>query len=93
MKIEKPLASEYDPFYAGYIQSVAEWDVMEMIKDQKVNFTKFIHDLPPDKHDYAYEEGKWSIRQVVRHLIDAERIFGYRAMTIARGDRVRLPGF
>lgn len=93
MIIEKPLTTEYDPFYAGYIQSVDDQDVIGMIKDQQNSFPKFINDIPQEKHDYAYAEGKWSIRQVVRHLIDAERMFGYRAMAIARGDQTKLPGF
>jgi uncharacterized damage-inducible protein DinB len=52
-----------------------------------------VEDIPRDKVDYCYAEGKWTVKELVQHLIDAERIFAYRALTIARGDQTPLPGF
>ncbi len=49
--------------------------------------------VPPERETYAYAEGKWTIRQIVGHLIDGERVFGYRALCIARGETQDLPGF
>ena len=93
MLITKPEINEYDPFYEGYINQVGENDAFEMIKSQEDDFIQFIGNMSHDKYSYAYDEGKWTIKQVVRHIIDAERMFGYRAMAIAREDKTKLPGF
>lgn len=93
MKILKPEESEYHPFYANYVNSVASSDIVNLLKDQQVEFVRFIRSIPEDRYNYAYAEGKWTVKQLVRHIIDAERMFAFRAMSIARGDQTMLPGF
>lgn len=93
MTISKPEASEYHKFYAGYVEKVGAEDVLQLLVKQKADFSKFIKSIPDDRYHYAYEEDKWTIKQLLRHIIDAERMFGFRAMAIARGDRSKLPGF
>ncbi|SMD31991.1 DinB superfamily protein [Reichenbachiella faecimaris] len=93
IKIAKPEVNEYHEFYAGYIGHVGETDVVQLIVEQKTDFIQFIHAIPDDRYNYAYAAGKWTIKQLVRHIIDAERMFGFRAMSIARGEKAKLPGF
>ncbi|UXP31341.1 DinB family protein [Reichenbachiella agarivorans] len=94
MNIAKPNAAEYNAFYQGYVDEVIqEGDIMQYLKTQRDEVVRFYEGLSQDKIEYAYEEGKWTMKQMLRHLIDAERVFGYRAMAIARGDKTQLPGF
>ena len=57
------------------------------------DFIKFVQNIPLEKFDYRYAEGKWTIKDIIQHIIDAERIFGYRALRISRNDKTPLPGF
>jgi hypothetical protein len=91
--VERPEASEYATFYAGYISKVPEGDVLEMLGDQESLFRRLPNSCSPDREVYRYADGKWSVREVVGHLIDAERVFGHRAFRIGRGDETPLPGF
>lgn len=93
MQISKPEEKEYHQFFAGYVSQVGDNDVVQMLAKQKGEFVQFIQAIPDDRYNYAYGEGKWTIKQLLRHIIDAERMFGYRAMSIARGEKAKLPGF
>jgi uncharacterized damage-inducible protein DinB len=57
------------------------------------NLIRFVQDIPIDKHDYRYAEGKWTIKDILQHLIDAERVFAYRALRFSRNDATELPGY
>jgi uncharacterized damage-inducible protein DinB len=57
------------------------------------DFIRFVQNIPMDKFDYRYAEGKWNIKEIIQHVIDTERIFGYRALRISRNDQTPLPGF
>ncbi len=92
-QIPKPQTTEYDPFYQGYIDQVIDKDIVPYLKEQKTEIEQFLQSLPADKIEYAYGPDKWTIKQVVRHMIDAERVFAYRLMSIARGEKKNLPGF
>lgn len=91
--IEKPPASEYSPFYQGYIARLPEGDILDLMREQR----QVLHSLPAtvsaDRESFAYAPGKWTLREVIGHLCDGERIFGYRALRISRADRTPLPGF
>lgn len=93
MIIQKPNESEYHPFYANYVNGVETTDVAKFLEEQQSSFVRFIRAIPQDRYNYAYAEGKWTIKQLVRHIIDAERMFAFRAMSIARGEQGMLPGF
>jgi hypothetical protein len=80
-------------FYQGYISQAPDEDVSKAIEKNSRNFRKLMKKIPRKKIDYAYAEGKWTIRELVQHIIDAERVFSYRATSIARKDPTPLPSF
>ncbi len=80
-------------FPSHYIKLIKEDDVLKAIKKNTRTFKKFINKIPKKKIDYAYAEGKWTIRESLRHIIDCERVFAYRALSFSRKDVNPLPGF
>lgn len=89
----KPLAADHAPYFAQYISLVQEDDVKAGFENQSALINSFFNSIPEEKAGYAYAEGKWTIKQLLQHLIDAERIFAYRALWIARKSETPLPGF
>jgi uncharacterized damage-inducible protein DinB len=89
----RPQSSEYAPFYHGYVASVPEGDVVALLRQSGRELLDTIASIPEDRGGFRYGEGKWSIREVLGHIIDAERIFTYRAMRMARGDTTPLAQF
>jgi uncharacterized damage-inducible protein DinB len=89
----RPATSEYAPFYHGYVASVPEGDVVEILRSGGRELVDAIRRIPEERAGHRYGPEKWSIRQVIGHLIDAERIFTYRALRVARGDRTPLASF
>ena len=75
--IERPKATEYGPFFERYVSRVTEPDIMGALAGEH----------------YRYAAGKWTVRELVGHVIDTERIMGYRAVCVARGETLSLPGF
>lgn len=89
-----PGADEYGPFYAGYIARVpADADILDVLARQQVSTAARFAAVPGDRAGYRYAPGKWSVRELLVHLSDAERIMAYRALRVARGDATPLPGF
>lgn len=94
MKITDIQPSEYAPYQEAYIKLVSdEWNLTEEMEVSLHNFVHFVREIPMDKYEYRYAEGKWTIKDIIQHLIDCERIFAYRALRIGRGDTTPLPGF
>jgi hypothetical protein len=89
----RPDVSEYASFYHGYIAGVPEGDVLVHLRDGGRELLDAIGAVPEARGGFRYADDKWTIREVVGHVIDAERIFTYRALRIARGDTTPLPGF
>lgn len=89
----RPAATEYAPPYAGYVANVPEDDILGAIEEQSAVTQKLLASLDESKAMYRYAESKWSVKEVLGHFIDAERIFAYRALAIARGETQPLPGF
>jgi hypothetical protein len=89
----RPAATEYAPFYAGYVGLVPEEDVLPVLAAQRDEVLRLAAGIPKDRETYRYAEGKWTIRGIFGHLGDGERVFGYRAFCIARGDQAAFPGF
>ncbi|MDB2607071.1 DinB family protein [Zobellia sp.] len=81
------------PFYNTYINVLDNVDLLDMLERQLQNFPKFIESIPENKLAHAYQSGKWTIAQVLLHIIDSERVFQYRALRFSRGDATALPGF
>jgi hypothetical protein len=82
----KPQHSEFHPFYLGYIQNVPEGNFLQLLKENSLEVNSFFNDVKKEKQDFRYQPGKWTIRQIIMHLSDTERVMSYRALTIARGD-------
>ena len=80
-------------FYQAYLNAVKEQALIPALEKNHKRFRKFLKEIPKDKRDYAYEEGKWTIRQLLQHIIDTERVFVFRALWFARKDENPLPGF
>ncbi len=89
----KPQPEEYAPFYKGYIDLIGEEDVLETLASNQSKTYDFFLSLPPEKADFAYAEGKWSIKEVLGHMIDTERIMSYRLLRFSRADHHPLAGF
>ena len=86
-------AGEYHEFYKPYIMALGDVELMDMLKKQYINFPQFLASIPLEKLQYAYADGKWTVAQVLVHILDAERVFQYRALRFARNDATALPGF
>jgi hypothetical protein len=84
---------EYAPFYAGYVALVPEPEVLPVLEAQLAELPAALAPFFGALESHRYAPGKWSVRQLVGHLTDSERIFGYRALRIARADRTPLPGY
>lgn len=93
VKVKRASKGEYNPFYAGYISLIAEDDVIGFIIDQHKRFITYMNTLDQEDLGFAYAPGKWTRAQVIGHIIDTERVMAYRALCIARGEQVMLPGF
>jgi len=91
--MNRPTVTEYAQYYETYVGHVSENDILAVLRSELDDLDVLLDRVPPDQETYAYAEGKWTIRQVIGHLIDGERVFGYRALCIARGEKQNLPGF
>ena len=89
----RPLETEYAPFYAGYVALVPETDILGVLEGQLDEVRRVAGAFSPGRESLRYAEGKWSVREVVGHLVDAERVFGYRAFCFSRGETAALPSF
>jgi uncharacterized damage-inducible protein DinB len=90
--MKPPQAEEYSAFYKTYIDTVSE-NVLAEMEHHSISFPNFLKGISLDKASFAYAEGKWTIKELVGHVIDTERIMVYRTLRIARNDRTPLPGF
>lgn len=88
---EYPSSSEYAHYYADYVANVPKENIIETLKAQMHEMYTFINSMPGDKAFYAYKEGKWTIKQIIGHIIETERVFAYRALAFSRRDPNPLP--
>ena len=91
--ISRPADNEYAPFYANYISKVPNGDVLNFMELQPDEFYGLINDLTDEQAMQPTAPGKWSVKQVLGHLCDTERIMGYRALRFARADKTEIEGF
>ena len=90
---ERPSQAEYAPFYAGYVSLVPEDDIMSVLEGQAAEVRLQTRVFIPAREQFRYAEGKWSVRELLGHMTDAERVFGFRAFCFSRGDENALPSF
>jgi len=93
MALTRPGADEFAPYYATYIDKVTEPDVIAALATLRQTTASLLAGLSESQAGYRYAPGKWTLREVVGHVVDAERIFAYRLLRIARGDETPLAGF
>ena len=89
----RPQASEYAPYFAKYVLQVPDGDFLETLESQLAKMNSLLSPLTEKQADFRYAPGKWSTKEVLGHINDAERIFAYRLLRISRGDQTPLPGF
>src|SRR4051812_46950486 len=89
----RPQQNDYAAYYDTYISKVSGNTVKDIITSYSEPLLKFYESLPEEKANHAYAEGKWTVKELLQHIIDAERVFSYRALRIARKDETPLPGF
>lgn len=89
----RPEATEYNPYYGKYVSLVAGDDILAALSDQLSETLALLGSVPESEAGFRYAPGKWSMKELVGHVIDGERIFAYRALRFARNDRTPLPGF
>jgi DinB superfamily len=89
----RPAADEHAPYYGKYIALVPAGDLVEVLRSQEPELVALLQSFAGDAAERGYAPGKWTVKEVVGHLSDVERVMGYRALRIARGDATPLPGF
>ncbi len=82
----RPVPSDYPVFYETYIKLVSEEDLVQTMRLSLEEIVDFLEGIAPDKAEYRYAEGKWSVKELLQHIIDTERIFSYRGLCFARGE-------
>ncbi|MCO4291400.1 DinB family protein [Solitalea sp. MAHUQ-68] len=92
--MQRPLKTEYNPYYQHYIDLAPEEDFKTTFQLNFEETIEFFESISAEKHDYRYAEGKWSVKEVLMHIIDTERVMAYRAFVATRLDNVTpLPSF
>jgi uncharacterized damage-inducible protein DinB len=91
--MNRPEATEYADYYANYIAKVPGSDVLSVLESQRLQMLQLFAGRSERDGSFRYAPGKWSVKEVLGHITDTERIFTYRALRIARGDQTSLPGF
>ena len=92
-RIERPGADEFAPFYANYVAGVPDGDITDVLESQARDLVQLLGGVDGTQAAYRYAPDKWSVKEVVGHVTDSERIFAYRALRISRGDATPLAGF
>ncbi|NNJ89856.1 MAG: DinB family protein [Eudoraea sp.] len=93
MKTSQLKEHEYNPYYSTYIEALGEVTLMDILRKQLGNYPQFLASIPREKLTYSYAKGKWTVAEVLVHVLDTERVFQYRALRFARKDMTPLPGF
>ncbi|MCE2496408.1 MAG: DinB family protein [Flavobacteriales bacterium] len=91
--MKRPELGEYAESYKGYVDLVTESNGIQALRDSKREALDLWAKWPIAKQDHRYAEGKWTPKEIVQHIIDTERVFGYRALAFGRSDTTELPGF
>lgn len=84
--MKRPEPEEYNPYFNRYISLVPEGEFLTLLKTNSSDIFNFFENIPEEKHEYRYAEGKWSVKDILQHITDTERVMMYRALVAARGD-------
>lgn len=93
MKIARPEKSEYQAYFERYVVKVGDEDILAVLADQIDTVVRLFGNLSIEKQHYRYAPDKWTVLEVLGHMLDTERVFGFRALCFARGDKTPLPSF
>lgn len=93
MLYERPSPADCPPYYFTYIDKVPTGDVIDLLRQGISETVGLLDSLPKESGSFRYAEGKWTICEVIGHMIDCERVFAYRGLRIGRGDATPMPGF
>ncbi|GAB3531370.1 DinB family protein [Pontibacter brevis] len=91
--INRPTVAEYPDYYQGYMSLLPERDIFYILEKQAADLRYMFRNISDERAEEAYAEGKWTMKELLQHLIDSERIFGYRALCFSRGEEASLPGW
>jgi len=91
--MQRPNKNDFSVNQETYINAVEGDNILIVLEDQLSTVLEFLASIPENKGEYAYADGKWTVKQIIEHMIDSERIFAFRALCIARGEKQTLPGF
>ena len=89
----RPRTGDNNPYYDRYISLIGDDDIIEVLEDQRKTSEKFLKTFTEEQGNYSYADGKWTMKEVLGHVIDTEKIMAYRALAFARGEKQSLPGF
>jgi hypothetical protein len=89
----KPNTTEYPEYFGKYINEVVEENLSEAFNNQDIKIDRFLQSVNQEKADFSYAPGKWTLKELLQHIIDTERIFNYRALCFARKETISLPSF
>jgi hypothetical protein len=91
--MNRPEKTEYNEYYETYVSLVEDADIVKVLENQQFELLEIFKEIAEEKSLHAYAEGKWTIKELLGHLSDGERIFGYRALRISRADLTPMEGF
>jgi uncharacterized damage-inducible protein DinB len=91
--IERPNKDEFAPYYLSYVNLVSEGEIISILEQQRNDFILMLTNVSEGQGYFRYAPGKWSVKEVIGHMVDTERIMAYRLLCIARGEKASLPGF
>ncbi|MFZ7942993.1 MULTISPECIES: DinB family protein [Bacillaceae] len=91
--LHRPLESEYPEYYVSYVKLVSEGDLLEILKENLAEMTNLFDRISEENGKFRYASGKWSVKEVLGHMTDTERIMSYRLLRVGRGDQTPLAGF
>ncbi|MGD8321639.1 MAG: DinB family protein, partial [Gemmatimonadota bacterium] len=90
--MSRPAASEYAEYYGRYVERVPDGDIADILETQMTATQTLLASVPPDRETHRYAPGKWTVREVVGHMLDTERLFAFRCLWIARAAAGEQPG-
>ncbi len=91
--MKRPDTNEFDPYYNTYVSLISDDNVLNILEKQPAELNALFLNVPEERGLFAYAEGKWTVKELLSHIIDGERMFAYRILRISRGDTTPIEGF